>query len=270
MSDARDHEVVEQRTIFTLRCGGCSKTWEVRGARHDDLSASDLEDGLDESCPHCGVTRVVMTGDEERDRMIALSEDTPCRATFERWVVYAPERLLALLRAGAPREVKTTKRLFEVRFATEFVVVADDAQEASRLAETAMSQERPSIGVDDVRPFDGLPSGWSRGDIPFGYRDPANRDRSLGEWIELGAASQPFSWTPVLLGDAAEIAGGIVSDEMREALSNLLVHESLFVREGAVYGLRDQLAPELRERLKTMRENEPSEAVRAAIDDVLS
>lgn len=178
---SREHVVVEQRTIFVVRCGGCSKTWEVRGARHDDLSAFDLEDGMDESCPHCGVTRIVLTGDAEADAMLLadVEEDVPCRATFERWAAKAPEKLMAFL-----------------------------------------------------------------------------------------LAHEPVSF--VLLGDAAEVAGNVASDEMRRALESLLSHESLFVREGAVYGLREQLTPELRERLTTMLKSESSDAVRAAIEDVLS
>jgi hypothetical protein len=43
--------IVEERSLFTLKCGGCGHRWEVRGCRVDDYSGTDLAD--EEDCPGC-------------------------------------------------------------------------------------------------------------------------------------------------------------------------------------------------------------------------
>lgn len=48
---AKSIVIVEERSLFTLKCGGCGHRWEVRGCRADDYSGFDLGD--EEDCPGC-------------------------------------------------------------------------------------------------------------------------------------------------------------------------------------------------------------------------
>jgi len=41
-----------------------------------------------------------------------------------------------------------------------------------------------------VRPMSYLPSDWDLDAIPFGNREKSDPDRSVGKWIELGAAPE--------------------------------------------------------------------------------
>jgi hypothetical protein len=57
-TDAKSIVILEERSLFTLKCGGCGHRWEVRGCRVDDLSGFDIGD--EEDCPGChGVFPVV-------------------------------------------------------------------------------------------------------------------------------------------------------------------------------------------------------------------
>lgn len=64
------HQIVECRTLFKVKCGTCGKVFDVLGARHDDLSAFDLEYGEETVCTHCGAVALVLTGDPETDALL--------------------------------------------------------------------------------------------------------------------------------------------------------------------------------------------------------
>lgn len=69
---------------------------------------------------------------------------------------------------------------------------------------------------------------------------------------------------------AAEYAKYVKDSEaVRKALVPLLNHPSPLVREGAIVGLEPHLDKELKYRLEEMSENDPSEGVRMAAEDVL-
>jgi hypothetical protein len=42
---------VEERSFFTLVCGGCGHRWQIVGCRIDDLSGTDITE--EEECPGC-------------------------------------------------------------------------------------------------------------------------------------------------------------------------------------------------------------------------
>lgn len=76
--------------------------------------------------------------------------------------------------------------------------------------------------------------------------------------------------TPPALTFAAEIAGGTSNDAaVRDALIPLLRHESALVREGAIYGLRNDVHLTVKDTLKDLAERDPSLGVRQAASDVL-
>jgi HEAT repeat protein len=78
------------------------------------------------------------------------------------------------------------------------------------------------------------------------------------------------SGSPVLLGEAAEIAGDMAEPNVAGELLKLIKHPSVFVREGAVYGLSKQMLPEFRPTLEELAATETSPAVRAALIDALA
>ena len=79
------------------------------------------------------------------------------------------------------------KQLFVVTMTTEILVVAEDAAEAEKLA-----QREPHVdwGEPDyhVTPMTYLPADWDGDSIPFGHRDEAEPDRTVDQWMALGAA----------------------------------------------------------------------------------
>jgi hypothetical protein len=94
--------------------------------------------------------------------------------------------------------------------------------------------------------------------------DPAK----LAAWILTGTLGRGH------LSHAAEILGQATramrpADGVILVLDRLLTHPSPAVREGAVYGLRYHLTPRVLRRLAQMQEDDPSDGVREAIEDVL-
>lgn len=82
-----------------------------------------------------------------------------------------------------------TKRLYNVTIEAEIVVLAESRREA----ETIASQ----ISISDLDPwnetardFSYMPSDWDEDSIPFGSEDPANIDKTVGEWLKDGAAPE--------------------------------------------------------------------------------
>lgn len=77
-----------------------------------------------------------------------------------------------------------SKQLYVVELLQELVVVAESKQEAEALARDA-DYDTPSVSATELC-F--LPADWDLDCIPWGEQDDSNPDRTVGEWIELGAA----------------------------------------------------------------------------------
>jgi len=61
----RRHLVEEVRSLYTLRCGRCDKTFKDQGTRHGRLCAFDVEsEGYEAECPHCHAELEVEFPDE--------------------------------------------------------------------------------------------------------------------------------------------------------------------------------------------------------------
>lgn len=78
------------------------------------------------------------------------------------------------------------KQLFVVQLTYEVVIVADDAAAAERISNTEHIDRGEADTV--VRPLSYLPADWDKDSIPFGDRVEEDPDRTVGQWIELGAA----------------------------------------------------------------------------------
>ena len=80
-------------------------------------------------------------------------------------------------------------RLYTVTVETEVVVLASSESEAEYEARYAVRHD-----VDDLdafaKPMRYMPGEWDRDAIPFGERDPAAPDRTIGQWIDAGAAPE--------------------------------------------------------------------------------
>lgn len=78
------------------------------------------------------------------------------------------------------------KQLFIVQLTYEVVIVADDAASAERISNTeSIERGEPETAV---RSLSYLPADWEMDSIPFGDRVEEDPDRTVGRWIELGAA----------------------------------------------------------------------------------
>jgi hypothetical protein len=77
------------------------------------------------------------------------------------------------------------KKLFVVTIETEVVVLAEDESQAE---EEAQRHVRGEIDEWDFRaaPMSFMPAGWDEDCFPFQQNDQP--DRTVGEWIDLGAA----------------------------------------------------------------------------------
>ena len=89
--------------------------------------------------------------------------------------------------------VSTDKRLFTVWFETGVVVLAENEEQAEKLAKDGLLSHvvdadawEPSPAV----PMNCFPAGWESDSIPFGERDPEDPDRTIAQWIERGAAPE--------------------------------------------------------------------------------
>lgn len=78
------------------------------------------------------------------------------------------------------------KQLFVVQLTYEVVIVADDAASAENISNT----EPIDRGEADVivRKLSYLPADWELDSLPFGDQVEEEPDRTVGRWIELGAA----------------------------------------------------------------------------------
>ncbi len=80
-----------------------------------------------------------------------------------------------------------SKQLYVVEITTEIVVLADDAKEAEALA----FDEFRMNNIDDfdmhATDMTYYPANWDDKAIPYGHREEDDPDRTIGEWIKLGA-----------------------------------------------------------------------------------
>lgn len=82
-----------------------------------------------------------------------------------------------------------TKRLFTVTIETEILVVAESEAEAAKIAESDVEVEWHDSDYI-ARPMDHMPTGWDDKCIPFGDRLEEDPDRTVGKWMEAGAAPE--------------------------------------------------------------------------------
>lgn len=77
------------------------------------------------------------------------------------------------------------KKLYTVTFEAEVVVVAESEKEAMENAEDAIGDItfEPSRASE----LDVFPDGWDEDSLPYGHQDSENPDRTIGQWIDLGA-----------------------------------------------------------------------------------
>ena len=78
------------------------------------------------------------------------------------------------------------KKLYVVTITTEVVVAAESLEDAKKVVR---------LGVDDqpefaVQPMRYLPGAWERESIVYGNRGAVEQDRTVGDWIALGAAPE--------------------------------------------------------------------------------
>lgn len=83
----------------------------------------------------------------------------------------------------------TTKRLYNVTIETEIVVLAESRFDAEKIASRIPHQEAHLWDVT-AREFSHMPTDWWDNSIPFGNEDPVNPDKTVGEWLEDGAAPE--------------------------------------------------------------------------------
>ncbi len=82
----------------------------------------------------------------------------------------------------------STKRLFVVTIEVDTIVIAEDREEAESLA---MEQRDDQDGWSShAVPMSYFPADWEGDSIPFGEADPEAPDRTVDQWIELGAAPE--------------------------------------------------------------------------------
>lgn len=76
-------------------------------------------------------------------------------------------------------------RLFNVTIETTVVVVAKDADDAVEKAFDAIRDLDQEAFFVIATEHTRMPHGWTSGCIPFGHRDPIDRDRTIGGWIKV-------------------------------------------------------------------------------------
>jgi len=89
--------------------------------------------------------------------------------------------------AGSPPPMK---QLYVVELTQEFLILADSPLAAHHLALEAAREDDTPPDVTSVSPMSYYPGEWDDDAIPYGDRDEEDPDRTVGEWIELGAAPQ--------------------------------------------------------------------------------
>lgn len=82
----------------------------------------------------------------------------------------------------------TEKRLFTVTLEMEIVVVAESERDAEEGARDAIKELDSYEFLTRAQPMRRLPSAWTLKALPWGDRDEDNPDRTVGQWVDLGAA----------------------------------------------------------------------------------
>jgi hypothetical protein len=80
------------------------------------------------------------------------------------------------------------KRLYVVTVESSVVVVAEDVDQARVLARKPDVEFNFEALGAHISELTYLPDDWDEDSIPFGLRADADRDRTIGGWIDAGAA----------------------------------------------------------------------------------
>lgn len=76
-------------------------------------------------------------------------------------------------------------QLYEVEVTRELLVLARSRADAERLARKVDDDPMPDVHASEMRCF---PGDWEGGEIPYGERDESDPNRTVDQWIALGAA----------------------------------------------------------------------------------
>jgi len=82
------------------------------------------------------------------------------------------------------------KRLFTVTIENEIVVLAENKEEAEEIAQDSLGDLDSHSWDAHATPMATLPAGWEADAIPYGPGVKDEPDRTVGTWIERGAAPE--------------------------------------------------------------------------------
>ena len=82
------------------------------------------------------------------------------------------------------------KKLFTVRVWNEVVVVAEDEHDAQSIAISSLRDVDASSFGAHASPMQRLPEDWEPSVLPFGNDYKTERDRTIQNWIDIGAAPE--------------------------------------------------------------------------------
>jgi len=82
------------------------------------------------------------------------------------------------------------KKLFAVRVWNEIVVVAEDEHDAQSIAISSLRDVDTSSFGAHASPMRRFPEDWEPNAIPVGNDPRSERDLTIQNWIELGAAPE--------------------------------------------------------------------------------
>ena len=82
------------------------------------------------------------------------------------------------------------KRLFTARIWNEVVVIAEDERDAQSVAISSLRDVESSSFGAHATPTRYLPEDWEPSTIPFGNDHKAERDLTIQNWIDIGAAPE--------------------------------------------------------------------------------
>lgn len=81
-----------------------------------------------------------------------------------------------------------TKRLWHVTLSTDAIILADSLEAAEAIARRHRHEIAKDLDIEDTHLMDHYPAEWDAESIPYGDVDPEDPDRTVGAWIERGAA----------------------------------------------------------------------------------
>lgn len=82
------------------------------------------------------------------------------------------------------------KKLFVVKLWNEVVVVAEDENDAQSVAISSLRDVDTSSFGAHAAPMRRLPEDWEPSSIPYGNDSKTERDRTIQNWIDVGAAPE--------------------------------------------------------------------------------